>query len=120
MRTGPALPTASPKTSVSEALFEMTGKGMGMVAIVDGEQRLLGVFTDGDLRRALAQIKDFQATAVSQFMTRTPVTIGPDELAVEAVRLMETERKNFLLVIDAEARLIGALNMHDLLVAKVV
>ncbi len=120
MRTGAALPTVSPTASVAEALFEITGKGMGMVAIVDAEQRLLGLFTDGDLRRALPRIADFQATPVSQFMTRSPVTIGADELAVEAVRLMETERKNLLLVTDPEGRLIGALNMHDLLVAKVV
>ncbi|MFN3628568.1 MAG: SIS domain-containing protein [Casimicrobiaceae bacterium] len=120
MRTGDALPRVGPEASVAEALFEITGKGMGMVAIVAADGHLLGVFTDGDLRRALPRLGDLSAARVAEYMTRTPLTIPPDVLAVDALTLMERERKNLLLVVDDANRLIGALNMHDLLAAKVV
>lgn len=120
MRTGAALPTVGPEASVADALFEITGKGMGMVAIVAADGRLMGLFTDGDLRRALPRLGDLSAARVADHMTRTPLTIAADVLAVDALTLMESERKNLLLVVDDGGRLIGALNMHDLLVAKVV
>lgn len=120
MRTGAALPTVGVEASVADALFEITGKGMGMVAIVAPDRRLLGLFTDGDLRRALPRLNDFSAARVADYMTRAPLTIAADVLAVDALTLMESERKNLLLVVDDGGRLVGALNMHDLLVAKVV
>ncbi|MCS6995583.1 MAG: KpsF/GutQ family sugar-phosphate isomerase [Casimicrobiaceae bacterium] len=120
MRTGQALPTVGPEATLEEALFEITGKGMGMVAIVEADGLLCGVFTDGDLRRALPSIGNLREARVAEFMTRTPLTISAEVLAVEALTRMEQTRKNFLLVTDAEGRLIGALNMHDLLAAKVV
>ncbi len=120
MRTGAALPTVGPEASVADALFEITGKGMGMVAIVAADGRLLGLFTDGDLRRALPRLSDFSAARVADHMTREPLTIAADVLAVDALTLMESERKNLLLVVDDGGRLVGALNMHDLLAAKVV
>lgn len=120
MRTGSAIPTVPLGATVSQALFEITGKGMGMTAVVNLDNTLAGVFTDGDLRRCLPKIGDFNAANVADFMTALPLTIGPDELAVDAVGLLETGRKQQLLVLDADKRLAGALNMFDLLRAKVV
>ena len=120
MRTGSAIPTVPLDATVSQALFEITGKGMGMTAVVNVGGTLVGVFTDGDLRRCLAKIGDFNAARVADFMTAHPVTIAPDALAVDAVGLLETGRKQQLLVLDANQRLVGALNMFDLLRAKVV
>ncbi len=120
MRTGSAIPTVPLGATVSQALFEITGRGMGMTAVVNADSTLAGVFTDGDLRRCLPKIGDFNAAHVADFMTAHPVTIGPDELAVDAVGLLETGRKQQLLVLDTDKRLVGALNMFDLLRAKVV
>lgn len=120
MRTGGAIPTVAPDATLAQALFEITGKGMGMTAVVAAGGALRGIFTDGDLRRCLARVSDFNAARVADFMTPQPVTIGPDELAVEAVSILEDKRKTQLLVIDATGQLVGALHMHDLLRAKVV
>jgi arabinose-5-phosphate isomerase len=123
MRTGPAVPTVGPDATVAQALFEITGKGMGMTAVVNADGTLAGIFTDGDLRRCLpklASFGDFNSAQVADFMTRTPITVHPDELAVDAVGLLETRRKQQLLVLGADGRLVGALNMFDLLQAKVV
>jgi len=120
MRTGSAIPTVMPEATVAQALFEITGKGMGMTAVVNANGTLAGMFTDGDLRRCLPNVSDFSAAGVADFMTRTPVTIGPNEMAVEAVSLLETQRKTQLLVVDVNGQLVGALHMHDLLRAKVV
>ncbi len=119
MRTGEAIPTVPLQATLSQALFEITGKGMGMTAVVNADGTLAGMFTDGDLRRCLPKVSDFNAAKVSEFMTVNPVTINPDELAVEAVGLLESKRKTQLLVVKA-GRLVGALHMHDLLRAKVV
>jgi arabinose-5-phosphate isomerase len=120
MRVGSAIPQVAPDATVAQALFEITGKGMGMTAVVNADGTLAGVFTDGDLRRCLPKISDFNAAKVAEFMTLRPVSIGPDALAVDAVSLLEIERKQQLLVLSADRRLVGALNMFDLLRAKVV
>jgi arabinose-5-phosphate isomerase len=98
----------------------MTRKGLGMTAIVDGEGRLAGIFTDGDLRRLLDQDVDVRTARIIEVMKRQPRTISADALAVEAVHLMEAAKINGLLAVDAGGRLTGALNMHDLLKAGVV
>jgi len=99
----------------------MSGKGMGMTAVVDAGFRVEGIFTDGDLRRCLARVGDLGSAKVAELMTRNPRMIGPDRLAIDCVELMETPPKvTQLLVVDAERRLVGALHLHDLFRAKVV
>lgn len=121
MRTGVALPMVAADASLADAVVEMSGKGMGMTAVVDTEQRVAGIFTDGDLRRSLSRVRDFSATRVAELMTRNPRTIAADLLAIDCVELMETPPKvSQLLVVDGERRLVGALHMHDLFRAKVV
>ncbi len=120
MHTGTALPQVGEGALVSDALLEMTRQGLGMTAIVDAGERIMGVFTDGDLRRALDRNVDVHTTPIGAVMTRNCITVGPKQLAAEALRLMETRKINALPVVDEEQRLIGALNMHDLLRAGVV
>ena len=120
MRTGDAVPSVPESASLTAALLEISGKGLGMTAVVDASGRATGVFTDGDLRRALARGIDIRAAGVAEVMTRNPRTIGPDRLAVEAVEEMERRRINGMLVVDDAGRLVGALNTHDLLQAKVI
>jgi arabinose-5-phosphate isomerase len=93
---------------------------MGMTAVINADRSLAGIFTDGDLRRTLPKVRDFASAKVADFMTVSPVTIGPDELAVEAVSLLEEKRKTQLVVVNAKREVVGALHMHDLLRAKVV
>jgi hypothetical protein len=115
------IPMVAAGSSLADALVEMTHKGLGMTGVVDAEGRLIGVFTDGDLRRTLddAQI-ELRDVTVDAVMTPHAKTIRPDKLAVEAAKLMEDHRINALLVVDASDRLVGALNIHDLLRAGVV
>jgi len=121
MRSGDAVPTVPIEATLAAAVVEMSGKGMGMTAVVDGAGRVAGIFTDGDLRRCLARVSDFGAARVADLMTKTPRMIGPEPLAVDCVELMETPPKvTQLLVVDAEQRLVGALHLHDLFRAKVV
>lgn len=120
MRTGEAVPVVTPQTSLPLALLEITRKGMAMTAVVDDARRILGVFTDGDLRRLIETVQDFHALAVGDVMHRNPHTVGPDQLAVDAVDLMERHRINQLLVADAGGVLAGALHIHDLTRAKVI
>ncbi len=121
MHTGAQIPCIGADTNLSEALMEMTRKGLGMTAIVDSAQRLLGVFTDGDLRRAVDNKNvDLRTTPVTALMTVQPKTITGDKLAIEAARLMEAHKIHALLVVDADQRVVGALNIHDLLRARVV
>jgi arabinose-5-phosphate isomerase len=121
MHVGDAVPSISAAASLSEALMEMTRKGLGMTAIVDAAGHLLGVFTDGDLRRAVDnKTIDLRTTPVTALMTAHPKTIGADKLAVEAARLMEAHKIHALLVVDTDNRVVGALNIHDLLRARVV
>jgi arabinose-5-phosphate isomerase len=120
MHSGERLPKVHLSASLKEALFEITEKGLGMTAIVNEEDRVQGVFTDGDLRRALERNLDVRAAQVVNLMTPNPKSIGPDQLAVEAVEKMQTLKINGMLVVDDDMRLVGALNMHDLLRAGVV
>lgn len=120
MHTGKELPLVRLDCSLAEALLEMSAKGLGMTAIVDAEQRLCGLFTDGDLRRALAAGADLRNASISDLMTKRPQTVGFDKLAAEAFQIMEARRINGLLVTDDENRLIGVFNMHDLFQAGVV
>jgi len=121
MHVGEAIPAVGPDVTLTEALVEMTRKGLGMTAIVDAERRLLGVFTDGDLRRAVDDDDiDLRTTPVTRLMTAQPKTITADKLAVEAAQLMEAHKIHALLVVDADHRVVGALNIHDLLRARVV
>src|ERR1700680_4498186 len=115
MRTGEAIPRVSPDAPLSAGLLEMSRKGLGMTVVVDGDDRILGVFTDGDLRRALDKQIDVHATLMSAVMTARGRTIGPRELAAEAVHLMEVHRITALPVADAHGKLLGALNVHDLM-----
>jgi len=120
MHSGDELPKIDRDASLKVALLEMTKKGLGMTAVVDAAGKVAGVFTDGDLRRALEHALDLQQARVTDLMTKNPKTIGADELAVAAVEKMETLKINGLLVVDADNTLVGALNMHDLLKAGVV
>ncbi|WIG54843.1 MAG: D-arabinose-5-phosphate isomerase [Rhodanobacteraceae bacterium] len=121
MHTGAAIPSVRADATLTEALMEMSRKGLGMTAIVDDAGILQGVFTDGDLRRSLDDhAVDMRATSVSSAMSRHPKVIGPDKLAAEAAQLMEEFKIHALLVVDAERHVVGALNIHDLLRARVV
>jgi len=120
MRTGNDVPRVPVTAHFSEALLEMSKKGMGMTAILDGNGKVAGIFTDGDLRRTLERASDIRALSISAVMTRNPRTIAPGKLAAEAVELMERHHVNQLLVVTEGAELIGALNMHDLFRAKVI
>ena len=121
MHAGDDVPRVGPEASISEALVEMSRKRLGMTAVVDDEGRLLGLYTDGDLRRSLDDdAVDLRSTRIETVMTRAPRTIDADALAAEAAQLMETHKINALLVLDAERRVVGALNIHDLLRARVV
>ncbi|HWG69243.1 MAG TPA: KpsF/GutQ family sugar-phosphate isomerase [Steroidobacteraceae bacterium] len=120
MRTGPDIPTVRAETSLSDGLMEMTRKGLGMTAVVDAAGRVQGVFTDGDLRRALDRSADLHTTRMDQVMSRHAKTVRPTTLAAEAVHLMETHRITALVVVDADEQIVGALNVHDLLRAGVV
>jgi len=121
MRTGTAMPAVPLTATLAEAVVEMSGKGMGMTAVVDEEGRIAGIFTDGDLRRCLARVRDFGAGRVVDVMTKNPRSIGPYWLAIDCVELMESPPKVMqLLVVDEDRRLVGALHMHDLFRARVV
>ncbi len=121
MLSGDGVPRGGAGASLSEALLEMNRKRLGLTAIVGEKDELLGVFTDGDLRRALDDdLLDLRATPVVNVMTRQPKTIGRDKLAIEAAHLMESHKINALLVVDEANRVVGALNIHDLLRARVV
>lgn len=120
MRTGAQIPTVSSASSVRQAVAEISAKRLGMTAVLDAQQRVAGIFTDGDLRRLLEQAGDFRELPIGNVMTPAPRTIRPDQLAVEAVEQMERYNINQMLVVDADGTLVGALNMHDLFRAKVV
>lgn len=120
MHSGEALPVVGLDATLKAALLEMTRKGLGMTAVTDHGLRLVGIFTDGDLRRLLDQDQDVRELMIADVMKRHPRTVSQNALAVEAVRIMEETRVNGLLALDDEGRLTGALNMHDLLKAGVV
>ena len=114
------LACVGPDSSLADAVLAISRGSLGMTVIIDTDDRVLGIFTDGDLRRAFGKQLDLQKVRVRDVMTAAPKTIGADRLAVEAVALMEKHRINQLVVTQADGRLIGALNMHDLFRAKVV
>jgi arabinose-5-phosphate isomerase len=121
MRSGDALPTVSLQATLASAVIEMSSKGMGMTAVVDVNGGVAGVFTDGDLRRAIERGADFRSTRVSDLMSSNPRRITPERLAIDCVELMErTPKVTQLLVVDAGDRLVGALHIHDLFRARVV
>jgi arabinose-5-phosphate isomerase len=121
MRSGRELPAVGIGATLGEALVEMSGKGMGMTAIVDADRRVAGIFTDGDLRRCLDRVRDVKTVKVADVMTKSPRAIQADRLAIDCVALMETAPKvTVLLVQDGEGRLEGALHLHDLFRARVV
>ncbi len=120
MRQGNALPIVLAGTPVSQALEVMSAKGMGMTVVTDAQHRPLGIFTDGDLRRLIARHGDIRSLTVEAGMTRSPRSINPDALAVEAAQQMDELRLNQMLVLDSDGALLGALHMHDLMAAKVV
>lgn len=114
------IPAVDSGTLLSQALVEITQKGLGMTAVVDNTMRVIGVFTDGDLRRTLDKSIDIHSTPIDTVMTPNCKTIGAKRLAVEAVKLMDDKKINALPVVDENETLIGALNMHDLLRSGVV
>jgi len=120
MHTGAEVPAVREHVMLSEGLVEMSRKGLGMTAIVDGKNTILGIFTDGDLRRALESSIDVRKTEMRAVMHRECKTIAPDVLAAEAVHLMEEYKITALLVADDDRRLVGALNVHDLFRAGIM
>jgi arabinose-5-phosphate isomerase len=120
MRTGDRIPRVNLDTSLIDALREISRKQLGMTAVLDAEGRLQGIFTDGDLRRLLERATDVRSVKLADVITRHPLTIAPDVLAVEAAQLMDQRKKNQLLVVDGSGALVGALHMHDLMAAKVI
>ena len=120
MRSGNAIPAVPQDATLAEAILEITRKGMGMTAVIDGERRVVGVFTDGDLRRTMERDADLRGKMIAEVMTRNPRTVRPEALAVEAVETMERCKTTQLPVVDAEGRLTGALNIHDLFRARVI
>ena len=120
MRSGEAVPRVAPDAGFGEVMSEMSRKGLGATAVVDAGGQLLGVFTDGDLRRKIEAGTDLRGLSAQQLMTASPRTIRDDVLAAEAVALMETHRINTLLVTDAAGQLVGAVSTNDLMRAKVI
>lgn len=120
MRSGERLPMVHEDALLGDAIMEISRKGVGMTAIVNAGQRVLGIYTDGDLRRTLAKKLDLNVTPVRSVMSADPRCIGPDALAAEAVQVMEQYNISQMLVVDEQHKLVGALNMHDLLHAKVI
>jgi arabinose-5-phosphate isomerase len=120
MRIGTAVPMIQRDAVWADALVEMTSKGMGMTAVVDEQSKLLGIFTDGDLRRVLENQQDVKELKIVDLMQKKPYTVKASQLAHEAAALMEQKRVNQLLVVNDDQQVVGALNMHDLLTAKVL
>jgi arabinose-5-phosphate isomerase len=120
MHSDKGIPAVNQNATLAEAVLEISRKGLGMTAIVDDDRQVLGIYTDGDLRRTLEKRVDFTTTTISSVMSHNPRSIMPEALAVEAVQIMEQYNISQMLVIDSNNKLVGALNMHDLLRAKVI
>ena len=120
MRQGNDIPAVREGVSVLEAVREITKKHIGMTAVVDENNRVTGIFTEGDLRRLIERLGDIRPCIMKDVMTRNPKTIGAQELAASAVKLLDTYHCNQLLVVDEDNKLIGALHLHDLMTAKVL
>jgi len=120
MRSGDDVPRVGPQTSFTDTLREMTGKGLGFTAVSDDAGRVLGIFTDGDLRRLIERGADLRALVAADVMHPGPKLVSADALAVDAADVMEQHRITSVLVIDAAGTLVGALNSNDLMRAKVI
>lgn len=120
MHTGDTIPKVADTALISDALVEMTDKGLGMTAVINNKDQIVGIFTDGDLRRVIAQRVDVHTNKLADFMTTNCKTGHPDMLAVEILTLMQRHKINALLITDKAQQLVGAVNMHDLLRAGVV
>lgn len=115
MHIGDAVPVIKPDENIHRALMEMTSKSLGMTAIADDNNKLLGIFTDGDLRRTLDQRFDLNNTPISQAMTKNPITTYPETLATQALNMMEKYKITSLVVVDSDNTIVGVIHMHDLL-----
>ena len=120
MRTGENAPRIAHTATAMVGMLEISRGRMGMTTVLDEHGRVIGIFTDGDLRRSLEKGVDLRSAPITDIMTRGPRTIGPDKLAAEAVQIMERYKVNQLVVVDEDHKLLGALNMHDLFRAKVI
>ncbi|HTJ97077.1 MAG TPA: KpsF/GutQ family sugar-phosphate isomerase [Rhodocyclaceae bacterium] len=120
MRADERIPSVPTTATAAEALLEMSKKGMGMTAVVDADNKPVGIYTDGDLRRTLAREIDFKRTPITDIMTANPRTLGPDRLAAEAVELMERHKTFVLPIVDKDGKLVGAISMHDLFHARII
>jgi arabinose-5-phosphate isomerase len=120
MRSGGDVPRVAEEALLADALMEMTRAGLGMTAIVDAHEHIVGIYTDGDLRRSLASGCNFSTARIADVMSRKPKTIHAGALAVEAAEMMERLRISELLVAGPDGKLVGALNHHDLMRAKVI
>lgn len=120
MRGGDAVPRVRPETSFSDLMREMSAKGLGAAAVVDADNRVLGIFTDGDLRRLVELGTDLRAKTAGEVMHQAPYSVEAQALAVDAAEIMEGKRITLLLVLDVEGRLCGAINSNDLMRAKVI
>ena len=120
MRAGDAAPSVPLDADFSQVMREMSAKGLGATLVVDADARVVGIFTDGDLRRLLESGTDLRQLSADKLMHANPRSIRPDALAADAAHLMEQYRINSLPVTDADGRLVGALNTHDLMLAKVI
>ena len=120
MRSGDAVPQVMPDTGFSDLMREMSSKGLGASAVVDADRQVLGIFTDGDLRRLVEKGVDLRDRTAGEVMHSQPRTVRADALAVDAVALMEQHRITSVLVVDAQGALCGALNANDLMRAKVI
>ncbi len=121
MHTGDAIPLVTSGTSLKDTLLEMTAKGLGVAGVIDADKgKLVGIYTDGDLRRTFEKMPDMQTARVDEFMTANCVTIEAERIASEALKIMHDKKINALMVVDQELSVQGALNMHDLLRAGVV
>jgi arabinose-5-phosphate isomerase len=119
MQTGDAIPRVNPDTTLDDALMEISRKGLGMTSVIDSEGKLLGVFTDGDLRRVLDDQIDIHNTAIDELMTRNCITIRADILAAEALQIMDEHKISALVVVDDRHQPVGAIHLHNLLKAGV-
>ena len=120
MHSGGEIPAVKAGATISEALLEMTSKGLGMTGVLDDAGKLVGIYTDGDLRRTLDRDIDMRSQPIESVMTNDPITIDPQTLAAEVVQLMRLRAINGLFVVDESGKVLGALNMHDLLRAGVL
>jgi arabinose-5-phosphate isomerase len=120
MRSGTQVPQVPPDARFSDLMREMSVKGLGATAVLDGDRRILGIFTDGDLRRLVELGTDLREKTAQDVMHRSPFTVEAQALAVDAAELMENKRITSVLVVDGDGRLCGALNSNDLMRAKVI